>query len=219
MKKAELYRRVLDYVSQKAPSIDSELHFDNPYQLLVSVVLSAQCTDKRVNQVTPALFARFPSPEAMARASEPEVLPYISSVSYPNSKARYLVEGARMIVERFGGLVPKEADDLEKIPGVGRKTANVVRAIAFGQNTLAVDTHVFRVSHRLGLVGARCTTPLSVEKELMRHIPIDLVSRAHFWLLYFGRYTCLSRNPKCQICGLTDVCREYRTRLAQQSNK
>lgn len=219
MKKAELYRRVLEYGSQNAPRIDSELHFDNPYQLLVSVVLSAQCTDKRVNGVTPALFGRYPSPEVMARASETEVLKYISSVSYPNSKARYLVEGARMIVARFGGRVPQDADDLEKIPGVGRKTANVVRAIAFGQNTLAVDTHVFRVSHRLGLVSARCTTPLSVEKELMRHIPINLVSRAHFWLLYLGRYTCLSRNPKCQICGLTDVCREFRIRQAQQSNK
>ena len=173
----------------------------------MAVVLSAQCTDKRINQVTPRLFADFPVPEAMA-ATTPEVIyDYIKSVSYPNNKAKHLVGLAKMLVERFGGEVPSTLEELTQLPGVGRKTANVIQAVAFGKAALAVDTHVFRVSHRLGLVPQRCTTPYSVEVELKKHIPEQLVASSHYWLLLHGRYTCLARKPKCDKCGLRDVCK------------
>lgn len=207
MRKKELYEHVLAYFERTMDATETELHFSNPFELLVAVVLSAQCTDKRINQVTPQLFTDFPVPEAMA-ATTPEVIyDYIKSVSYPNNKAKHLVGLAKMLVERFGGEVPSTLEELTQLPGVGRKTANVIQAVAFGKAALAVDTHVFRVSHRLGLVPQRCTTPYSVEVELKKHIPEQLVASSHYWLLLHGRYTCLARKPKCDKCGLRDVCK------------
>lgn len=207
MRKKELYEHVLAYFEHTMDATETELHFSNPFELLVAVVLSAQCTDKRINQVTPRLFTDFPVPEAMA-ATTPEVIyDYIKSVSYPNNKAKHLVGLAKMLVERFGGEVPSTLEELTQLPGVGRKTANVIQAVAFGKAALAVDTHVFRVSHRLGLVPQRCTTPYSVEVELKKHIPEQLVASSHYWLLLHGRYTCLARKPKCDKCGLRDVCK------------
>lgn len=207
MRKKELYEHVLAYFEHTMDATETELHFSNPFELLVAVVLSAQCTDKRINQVTPRLFADFPVPEAMA-ATTPEVIyDYIKSVSYPNNKAKHLVGLAKMLVERFGGEVPSTLEELTQLPGVGRKTANVIQAVAFGKAALAVDTHVFRVSHRLGLVPQHCTTPYSVEVELKKHIPEQLVASSHYWLLLHGRYTCLARKPKCDKCGLRDVCK------------
>ncbi|WP_288511289.1 endonuclease III [uncultured Prevotellamassilia sp.] len=207
MRKKELYEHVLAYFERTMDATETELHFSNPFELLVAVVLSAQCTDKRINLVTPRLFADFPVPEAMA-ATTPEVIyDYIKSVSYPNNKAKHLVGLAKMLVERFGGEVPSTLEELTLLPGVGRKTANVIQAVAFGKAALAVDTHVFRVSHRLGLVPQRCTTPYSVEMELKKHIPEQLVASSHYWLLLHGRYTCLARKPKCDKCGLRDVCK------------
>ena len=207
MRKKELYEHVLAYFERTMDATETELHFSNPFELLVAVVLSAQCTDKRINQVTPRLFTDFPVPKAMA-ATTPEVIyDYIKSVSYPNNKAKHLVGLAKMLVERFGGEVPSTLEELTQLPGVGRKTANVIQAVAFGKAALAVDTHVFRVSHRLGLVPQRCTTPYSVEVELKKHIPEQLVASSHYWLLLHGRYTCLARKPKCDKCGLRDVCK------------
>lgn len=207
MRKKELYEHVLAYFERTMDATETELHFSTPFELLVAVVLSAQCTDKRINLVTPRLFADFPVPEAMA-ATTPEVIyDYIKSVSYPNNKAKHLVGLAKMLVERFDGEVPSTLEELTQLPGVGRKTANVIQAVAFGKAALAVDTHVFRVSHRLGLVPQRCTTPYSVEVELKKHIPEQLVASSHYWLLLHGRYTCLARKPKCDKCGLRDVCK------------
>ena len=170
-------------------------------------MLSAQCTDRRVNMVTPALFEAFPTVKDMAAATPEQILPYIKSVSYPNSKADHLAGMARMVMERFGGEVPQDMDSMVTLPGVGRKTANVMLAVAFGGNAMPVDTHVFRVSHRIGLVPQRCTTPLSVEKELVRHFPEHLLSKAHHWLILHGRYVCTARVPKCGKCCLNDICR------------
>ncbi len=206
MKIAERYKRVLDYFQATMETTETELHYKNAYELLVAVVLSAQCTDKRINQVTPRLFHDFPTPEALAASTPDVVFDYIKSVSYPNNKARHLVGLGRTLMEKFGGEVPSELSDLMQIPGVGRKTANVIQAVVFGKAALAVDTHVFRVSHRLGLVPARCTTPYSVEMELKRHIPEKLVAPSHYWLLLHGRYTCTSRSPHCERCGLADIC-------------
>ena len=207
MRKKELYEHVLAYFKATLNDTETELHYSNPFELLVAVVLSAQCTDKRINQVTPHLFADFPTPEAMAATTEDVIYEYIRSVSYPNNKARHLVGLARMLVEKFNGTVPQTLEELTQLPGVGRKTANVIQAVAFGKAALAVDTHVFRVSHRLGLVPARCTTPYSVEMELKRHIPENLVAASHYLLLLHGRYTCLARKPKCDKCGLRDICK------------
>lgn len=210
MRKKELYGQVLAYFKDTMDDTETELHFSNPFELLVAVVLSAQCTDKRINQVTPRLFHDYPTPEAMALA-EPEVIyEYIRSVSYPNNKARHLVGLARMLCDEFGGEVPSTLEELTCLPGVGRKTANVIQAVAFGKAALAVDTHVFRVSHRLGLVPSSCTTPYSVEVALKKYIPESLVASSHYWLLLHGRYTCLARKPKCERCGLTHVCKTFR---------
>ena len=206
MKREERYRMVLDHFRQAMPQADTELQFGSVFQLLVSVVLSAQCTDKRVNMVTPALFSRYPDAKRMAEAEADEVLEYISSVSYPNAKARHLVELARMLVERHDGEVPADMDALLKLPGVGRKTANVMQAVAFGRTAMAVDTHVYRVSHRLGLVPRSANTPLKVEQTLMKHIPKDDVPRAHHWLLLHGRYVCTSRAPHCDRCDISHLC-------------
>ena len=188
------------------PEVNTELEFGSVFQLLVAVILSAQCTDKRVNQVTPELFRHYPDARTMSQAEVDDVLEYVSSVSYPNSKAKHLVEMSRMLMEKYGGEVPADMNQLLQLPGVGRKTANVIQAVAFGQATMAVDTHVYRVSHRLGLVTRKDDTPYKVEKELMKHIPDEDIPRAHHWLLLHGRYVCTSRMPKCQKCGLDSIC-------------
>ena len=207
MRKKELYEQILAYFKATMDDTETELHFSNPFELLVAVILSAQCTDKRINQVTPALFSDYPTPEAMA-VSTPEVIyEYIRTVSYPNNKARHLVGMAQMLVKDFHGDVPSTLEELTRLPGVGRKTANVIQAVAFGKAALAVDTHVFRVSHRRGLVPKSCTTPYSVEMELKKHIPTDMVAASHYWLLLHGRYTCLARKPKCEKCGLSHLCK------------
>ncbi|MDR1679096.1 MAG: endonuclease III [Prevotellaceae bacterium] len=204
MTKKERYQGVLAWFQANMPHADSELNFSSPFELLVAVMLSAQCTDKRVNAVTPRLFAAFPTPERLANSSADEVYEYIKSVSYPNSKARHLVEMARQLVENFGSAVPSDLDALQSLQGVGRKTANVVAAVAFGKNTMPVDTHVFRVANRIGLTHT--TTPLATERELVKHIPENLLSRAHHWFLLHGRYVCIARKPHCDQCGITNYC-------------
>lgn len=212
MTRRQLYEQVLQWFETVMPQPTTELHFTDNFQLLVAVILSAQCTDKRVNLVTPALFERFPDPHSMADATADELFPYISSVSYPNNKTRNLLAMARRLCDTYGGIVPSDPEDLLSLPGVGRKTANVVLAVAFGQNRMAVDTHVFRVSRRIGLVPMTATTPLAVEKVLMDNIPAPLIPRAHHWLILHGRYICKARTPLCAECGLSDICR-YRLSL------
>ena len=206
MTKKERYAYLLDYFREKMPVVTTELEFGSAFQLLCATLLSAQCTDKRINQVTPALFARYPSAKEMAQAEPEDVLEYVKSVSYPNSKSKHLVEMSRMLVSDFGGEVPSDMDDLVKLPGVGRKTANVMQAVWFGRAAMAVDTHVFRVSHRLGLVPASANTPLKVEQQLMKNIPADDVPDAHHWLLLHGRYVCTSRKPHCEKCPFNGIC-------------
>ena len=188
------------------PQVTTELDFGSVFQLLVATMLSAQCTDKRVNMVTPELFRHYPDAKTMAQAEADDVLEYISSVSYPNAKAKHLVEMARMVMSDFAGEVPQTMDDLQKLPGVGRKTANVIQAVAYGKGAMPVDTHVFRVSHRLGLVSEKANTPLKVEMELRKNIAEDVLADAHHWLLLHGRYVCQSRKPKCEMCPFTTFC-------------
>lgn len=209
MRKADLYKQVIDYFAEAMPVAETELHYGTPFQLLVAVVLSAQCTDKRVNMVTPALFAAYPDAAHMAEASEDQIFGYIHSVSYPNSKSRHLVALARMLRDEYGGTVPADIDALQRLPGVGRKTANVVAAVAFDQPAMPVDTHVFRVANRIGLT-TDSKTPLATERELVKYIPSELLSKAHHWLILHGRYVCQARKPKCDHCGLTSVCKHYR---------
>lgn len=206
MTRKQRYEYVLNYFREKTPVVTTELMFKSPFQLLVATMLSAQCTDKRVNEVTPALFEKFPDADSMAGASEEEVLVYIKSVSYPNSKARHLVAMAKMVIDEFGGEVPSQQEQLVKLPGVGRKTANVVQAVVFGKPKMAVDTHVYRVSHRLGLAGKTDNTPLKVEMQLMKHIPEADIPNAHHWLLLHGRYVCTSRSPHCDDCPFASFC-------------
>lgn len=207
MKKREIYDRVIDYFLKTMPVVQSELEYENAFQLLVAVILSAQCTDKRINMVTPALFEAYPDADRMSKASEEEIYEFIKSVSYPNNKARHLAGMSRMLVERFGGEVPDDLDLLTSLPGVGRKTANVVLSVVWNRSTFAVDTHIFRVSRRIGLASESCTTPLAVEKELTSNFPDELIPRAHHWLLLHGRYVCTARNPKCSECGLKAFCK------------
>ena len=207
MRKQELYNRIVSYFSEAMPEVDTELHYDTPFQLLVAVILSAQCTDKRVNMVTPPLFRDYATAEEMAEATPEVIYEYIKSVSYPNNKAKHLVAMAQMLIKDFGGQVPDNLNDLVRLPGVGRKTANVIQAVVFGKSAMAVDTHIFRVSHRLGLVPDSCTTPYAVEKELTRYLPAEVIPRAHHWLLLHGRYICQARTPKCGSCGLADICK------------
>lgn len=209
MLKKERYRQLIEHFSQKYPTAETELHYTNPYELLVAVIMSAQCTDKRVNMVTPALFERFPDPQSMADSTAEEVFQYIRSISYPNNKAKHLVGMARMLLDKFGGEVPSTVDELQQMPGVGRKTANVIASVIYNQPTMAVDTHVFRVSHRLGLVPKTATTPLAVEKELIKYIPDSVIPVAHHWLILHGRYICLARSPQCDKCDLTHLCKFY----------
>jgi endonuclease-3 len=209
MQKKERFRLFLDYFTTHFPEPETELNYRNPYELLVSVILSAQCTDKRVNIVTPPLFERFPDPESLAASNSEEVFTYIRSISYPNNKSKHLVGMAKMLVEKFDSEVPASIDSLQLMPGVGRKTANVIASVIFNQPAMAVDTHVFRVSHRLGLVTPQATTPLAVEKQLLLQIPKELISKAHHWLILHGRYICLARTPKCSECSLTHFCRYF----------
>lgn len=208
MTKKERFEKVIDYFSKNHPVAETELKYDNPYQLLVAVILSAQCTDKRVNMVTPNLFKAFPVPEVMAVASSDEVFQYIRSISYPNNKAKHLVGMAKMLVSDFNGVIPSEIDDLIKMPGVGRKTANVIASVVYNKAAMAVDTHVFRVSNRLGLT-TNSKTPLETEKQLMKYIPENKVAIAHHWLILHGRYVCLARNPKCADCELKQFCKYF----------
>jgi len=207
MLKQERYRHFVDYFSRNQPDAVTELHYDNPFQLLIAVILSAQCTDKRINQVTPALFERFPTPESLAASNPEEVFTYIRSVSYPNNKAKHLVGMAKMLVEVFKGEVPSDIDELQKMPGVGRKTANVIASVVYDAPAIAVDTHVFRVANRIGLTNAR--TPLAVEKQLTEYLPEEVRGVAHHWLILHGRYICVARSPKCEICPLTWFCKYY----------
>ena len=208
MKKKDLYALVIQYFEKEMPVAETELHYTNPFELLVAVILSAQCTDKRVNLITPALFADFPTPEAMAVSTPEVIFEYIRSISYPNNKAKHLAGMAQMLVKDFGSEVPDNLDDLTKLPGVGRKTANVIQSVIFNKAAMAVDTHVFRVSHRIGLVPKTCTTPLATEKYLMKYLPEEIVPKAHHWLILHGRYVCVARAPKCSKCGLNGICKE-----------
>lgn len=207
MRKKELYEKTVAYFEEVMPVAETELHYSTPFELLVAVILSAQCTDKRVNMVTPRLFEDYPTAEAMALATPEVMYEYVKSVSYPNNKAKHLVNMARMLERDFGGEVPSELELLVKLPGVGRKTANVIQSVVFNKAAMAVDTHVFRVSHRIGLVSEKCNTPLSVERELMKNLPNDLIPKAHHWLILHGRYVCTARSPKCEECGLRQFCK------------
>ena len=208
MRTKERFTHVLGWFAENMPVAESELVYSNPYELLVAVMLSAQCTDKRVNMVTPALFEAYPTPEALAAATSDDVFEYVRSVSYPRSKAEHLVQMAQRLVEVYDGIVPDNIDDLQTLQGVGRKTANVVCAVIWNQPTMAVDTHIFRVSERIGLT-TRSKNPLQTEKQLVKYIPAEVIPKAHHWLLLHGRYTCTARNPKCEQCGLKEFCRFF----------
>src|SRR5882757_5213701 len=208
MLKPERYRHFVEYFSKNQPDAVTELHYASPFELLIAVILSAQCTDKRINQVTPALFARFPTPESLAASNADEVFTYIRSVSYPNNKAKHLVGMAKMLTDVFNGEVPSDINELQKLPGVGRKTANVIASVVYDLPAIAVDTHVFRVADRIGLT-TNTRTPLAVEKQLVKYLPKETLAIAHHWLILHGRYICVARSPKCDICPLTWFCRYY----------
>lgn len=208
MEKKELFEQVISYFQKEMPIAETELEYKSPYELLVAVILSAQCTDKRVNLITPELLKRFPNAEKLADVEPDEVFDYIRSCSYPNNKAKHLVGMARMLVNDFGGKVPEDIDELQKLPGVGRKTANVIASVVFNKPAMAVDTHVFRVAARIGLsIGSK--NPLETEKQLVEYFPEEMIPLAHHWLILHGRYICIARKPKCEVCGLTSVCSFY----------
>ena len=209
---AERYKRLIAYFEEARPTAQTELDYGSPFQLLVAVILSAQCTDKRVNMVTPMLFAAYPDAASMAQASPEELLAYISSISYPNNKSKHLAGMARKLMEDFGGEVPSDVDELQTLPGVGRKTANVIASVVFNLPALAVDTHVFRVANRIGLTH-NSKTPLQTERELTKHIPAEKIPIAHHWLILHGRYVCQARKPHCNECGIADICKQYEARL------
>ncbi|MBO7200723.1 MAG: endonuclease III [Bacteroidales bacterium] len=212
MKTSERYSRVIEYFEKERPIANSELNYNNPFELLVAVILSAQCTDKRVNMVTPPLFEAYPDARAMAKASVEDIYGYIKSVSYPNNKSRHLAAMARTLVEMFDGVVPSDVDDLQKLQGVGRKTANVIASVIFNKPTMAVDTHVFRVANRIGLT-TNSKTPLQTEMVLTKNIPEEKIPIAHHWLILHGRYVCIARKPKCHECGIAEVCRYFDSKM------
>ena len=214
MTKKQRYKAFLAHFTEHHPTPEPELLYKDPFQLLVAVILSAQCTDKRVNMATPALFAAIPTAALLAESSFAAVIPYIKSISYPNNKTKHLLGMAKMLVEDFDGQVPERVEDLQKLPGVGRKTAHVVASVLYDQPTLAVDTHVFRVSRRLGLADEKATTPLAVEKQLVKYLPQVYITKAHHWLILHGRYVCVARKPKCAQCQLTDFCSHYTSVVA-----
>lgn len=207
MRKKDRYASVIGWFKENVPIAETELHYDSPFHLLIAVILSAQCTDRRVNIVSPPLFKAYPTPESLAAADFEEVFGYVKSISYPNNKAKHLIAMARMLVDDFGAMVPSDIDDLVKLPGVGIKTANVIAAVVYDKPVIAVDTHVFRVSHRIGLSDGK--TPVAVQKELEKYISEEDRAIGHHWLILHGRYTCTARNPKCDACGLADFCRDY----------
>ena len=215
MTKKERYKGIIDWFEKNMPIAESELHYMNPFQLLIAVILSAQCTDKRVNLITPPLFEAFPTPEVLAASNKDAVYEYIKSVSYPNNKANHLVGMAQMLVAEFGGEVPSNIEDLMKLPGVGKKTANVVVSVAFGVPAMPVDTHVFRVSNRIGLTNDS-KTPLATEKELVKYIPRNILSKAHHWLILHGRYVCIARKPKCEACGIKEYCKYFKLEISDK---
>ncbi len=208
MTKKERFENIIDYFKIHKPIAETELHYENPYQLMVAVILSAQCTDKRVNIITPGFFEQFPNPESLARVEVADIFELIKTCSYPNNKAKHLSGMAKLLISEFDGIVPEDIDDLQKLPGVGRKTANVILSVVFNKPAMAVDTHVFRVSARLGLT-TNSKTPFETEKQLVKHIPDELIPLAHHWLILHGRYTCLARKPKCSECGLTEWCKYF----------
>ena len=216
MRTKERYDAIIDYFERAMPEAESELNFSSPFELLVAVILSAQCTDKRVNMVTPTFFATFPTPQALAEASVEEVYDVIRSISYPNNKAKNLVGMAKMLLAEFDGEVPSDIEQMMRLPGVGRKTANVVGAVIWQREVMPVDTHVFRVSHRIGLVPQSAKTPYAVEQHLERHIAAPLLPKAHHWLILHGRYTCTARKPNCEECGISSWCRRF-ARLEKNS--
>lgn len=218
MTRKERFEKVLDWFAINMPIAETELDYTTPFELLVAVVLSAQCTDKRVNMVTPRLFMEYPTAQRMSEATVEEIYELIKSISYPNNKAKHLVGLAEMLMRDYGGEVPQGRDELTKLPGVGRKTANVVSSVIFDEPTMAVDTHVFRVSERIGFT-TRSKTPLQTELVLLRYIPKDIIPKAHHWLILHGRYVCLARKPKCSDCGLTDYCRYYQRENKKVNNK
>ena len=209
MTKKERYNYIIDYFQQHAPEAETELLYNDPYQLLVAVILSAQCTDKRVNITTPAIYKKYPDVQSLSRASFDELFPLIKSISYPNNKTKHLIGMANKVISDFNGSIPMTVEELIQLPGVGRKTANVITSVIDQQPNMAVDTHVFRVSKRIGLVPATATTPLAVEKELLKNIPENFVYKAHHWLILHGRYICMARNPKCDQCGINKVCKYF----------
>ena len=209
MTKKERYNFIINYFQQHAPEAETELLYDDPYQLLVAVILSAQCTDKRVNITTPAIYKKYPDVQSLSKASFDELFPLIKSISYPNNKTKHLIGMANKVISIFNGHIPMTVEELIQLPGVGRKTANVITSVIDQQPNMAVDTHVFRVSKRTGLVPATATTPLAVEKELIKNIPENLVHKAHHWLILHGRYVCMARNPKCDQCGINKVCKYF----------
>ena len=211
MTKKERYEFVIDYFQKNLPEAETELDYEDPYELLVAVILSAQCTDKRVNLTTPALFKKFPTLAALSQTNFDELFPYIKSISYPNNKTKHLIAMSNMVMEKYNGKIPMTVEELMQLPGVGRKTANVVTSVVEQQPNMPVDTHVFRVSKRIGLAPATANTPLAVEKELVKNIPEALIHKAHHWLILHGRYICVARNPKCEQCGVRPACRFYKT--------
>jgi len=212
MTTSQRYKNIISWFMENVPIAETELQYSDPFGLLVAVILSAQCTDKRVNMITPTLLYDFPTPEVMAASTPEVVFEYIKSVTYPNNKAKHLVGMAQMLVSEFGGIVPDDVDKLQTLPGVGRKTANVIASVVFNKPAMAVDTHVFRISERLGLT-TNSKNPLQTERELMKHIPAELIPKAHHWLILHGRYICIARNPKCTECGLKVWCRYYEDKL------
>lgn len=209
MTRNERYQFVIDYFKKKSPDAETELIYDNPYELLVAVILSAQCTDKRVNLTTPLLFEKYPGIESLSKAEFDDLFPLIKSISYPNNKTKHLIGMAKKVVEEFNGKIPMTIDELMQLPGVGRKTANVITSVIDKQPNMAVDTHVFRVSKRIGLVSQTASTPFAVEKELVKNFPQELIHKAHHWLILHGRYVCVARKPKCEQCGLQPACKFF----------
>jgi endonuclease III len=219
MKKQARYQGVIDYFLANVPIAETELTYDNPFQLLVAVILSAQCTDKRVNLTTPGIFKKYPDPASMSKANFDDLFPLVRSISYPNNKTKHLIGMSQLLMNTFNGEVPMTIEDLVKLPGVGRKTANVITSVIDQQPNMAVDTHVFRVSRRVGLVPLTAKTPLAVEKDLIKNIPSELVHKAHHWLILHGRYTCLARSPKCDTCGITEFCKYFEKEMKKKEDK
>ena len=217
MTRKERYQFVINYFEKHNPKAETELIYDDPYQLLVAVILSAQCTDKRVNMTTPAIFQKYPDVRSLSKASFEELFPYIKSISYPNNKTKHLIGMAKAVVEKFNGKIPMTIEELVQLPGVGRKTANVSTSVIDQQPNMAVDTHVFRVSKRIGLVSASAPTPLAVEKELVSNIPEQYIHKAHHWLILHGRYICVARTPRCEVCGLRKACKYFQMVISKAS--